>query len=78
MVIWVKKISKIFRTMSVLERHKALQPMITSYFSKLIECLHSGGYKHLMEFPLTTVIESNESLQQPSPRDQSNERKPDR
>ena len=77
MAVWVKKISKIFRTMGVLERKKALQPMITTYFSKLVECLHTGGYKHLMEFPLTTVIESNESLQQPSPRDQSNERKKD-
>ena len=49
MVVWVKKIGKIFRTMSVLERHKALQPMVTNYFAKLIECLHTGGYKHLME-----------------------------
>ena len=61
MVIWVKKIVKIFRTMQMLEKSKTTKPVISSEFTNLIECLKTGAYQSLLDFqPLSSVIEHSE------------------
>ena len=61
MAVWVKKIGKIFRTMLLLERSKKTQPIVSSTFANLIECLRSGSNSSYLEFPLSSVNEHDES-----------------
>ena len=62
MLVWVKKIIKIFRTMQFLEKSKTTKPFVSPQFSKLIDCLKTGAYQNLMEVPLTSVAEHNSEM----------------
>ncbi len=61
MVSWVKKVSKIYKTMIVMEKQKSTEPAMASTFRSLIECLSTGVYASLIQGPLSSVIEERET-----------------
>ena len=61
---WVKKIAKIYKTMSLLEKKKSTDPCLSNAMGGLAQCLRTGVYGPLMKLPLSlaTVLEYSQTL----------------